>query len=73
LRALHWDQPPDRLSKAFADLDVQLSRSGPGSAVLLVANGLWYQRGDPLRQAFLEAARGDYRAEVSGADFIGNP
>jgi serpin B len=70
LQALHWGQQPDRLAGAFWAQDRLLERAAAGSAVLQVANGLWYQNGDAPLQAFLHSAQDDYGAEVRGADFV---
>ncbi len=70
LKALHWGRPPAGLAGAFGSQDGALGRSeGAGGVVLQIANGLWYQEGDGPRQAFLDGAREDFRAEVRGADF----
>ena len=69
LKALHWDQPPGLLGAAFGAQEALLARSAGSSVTLQVANGLWYQEGDAPRQAFLDGARDDFRAEVRGADF----
>jgi serpin B len=70
LKALHWDQAPGLLAGAFGAQDGLLDRSAGSTAILHVANGLWYQAGDAPRQAFLDTARDDFRAEVRAADFV---
>jgi serpin B len=70
LKALHWDQPAVGLAASFGAQDALLGPSAGAGAILQVANGLWYQEGDAPRQAFLDGARDDFRAEVRGADFV---
>jgi serpin B len=72
LRALHWDDQAGRLSRAFQAQDLQLRHLSGQGVTLLVANGLWYQDGNPPRQAFLQTARDEFGAEVRGVDFVGN-
>ncbi len=72
LQALHWSAARDRPSQAFEAQDRQLDLSGQDDMTLLVANGLWYQKGGEPRQAFLQTAQGGFGAEARSADFIGN-
>jgi serpin B len=73
LGTLHWRLPPDQMAAAFAAQDLQLDHAALAGAVLTVANGLWFQEGDSPQPAFLNVARGEYRAEVHAVDFIMNP
>jgi serpin B len=70
LHALHWDQPAGRLPDAFREQDDLFNLAARRSAILQVANGLWFQNGDAPIQAFLDAVRDDFRAEVRGVDFV---
>jgi serpin B len=72
LRALHWDRPPGQLPGAFGAQDRTLSHAAQGGVSLLVANGIWYQRGDPPLDSFLQVAKDDFGAEIQGADFVGS-
>src|ERR1700678_1997952 len=69
LQALQWVQPAGRLPGAFKEQDDLLDRASGSGAVLQVANGLWFQNGGAPRQAFLDLARDDFRAEARGVDF----
>jgi serpin B len=73
LKALHWGAASGRLSLDFGAQDRQLESSGQEDVTLMVANGLWYQRGGEPRMAFLQTAQGVYRAEARSADFSTNP
>lgn len=69
LRTLHWTQAPDQMAAAFGAQDLELDHANQAGEILNVANGLWYQRGQPPRAAFLKTAQLDYRADVRIADF----
>lgn len=38
-----------------------------------VANSLWLQKGDAWKREYLAVAQNDFRAMLSGADFVGDP
>jgi serpin B len=40
---------------------------------LRVANSLWLQKGDGWKKEYLAVAQNDFRAMLSGADFVGDP
>jgi serpin B len=70
LGALHWVQPTGSLAGAFREQDDLLGRAAVDGAILNVANGLWYQDGNPPNRVFLATARDDFRSEVRGVDFL---
>lgn len=69
LHTLHWNRPPDRLAAAFGAQDAGVVGAARDSLTLSVANGIWYQRGQPLRSSFEEAAKNAFHADVRVADF----
>jgi serpin B len=72
IHALHWEQPPTLMAPSFESQNRLIERANQGDATLLVANGLWFQRGGEPRPAFLQAARDEFGAEIREADFIGD-
>jgi serpin B len=73
LQALHWEQPSGSLATAFGAQDRHLEIATQRGAALLMANGLWFQRGSAPQPAFLKTARDAYGAEIREADFRGSP
>ncbi len=69
LHTLHWNRPPDRLGAAFAAQDAGVEGAARDLLTLSVANGIWYQRGQPPRASFSEAAQVSFHAEIRVADF----
>lgn len=57
------------MQAAFGKLDHQLRATGSSKVELLLANGLWLQKGHPLLPAFLDTARQNYGAAVKEFDF----
>ncbi len=69
LHTLHWSRPPERLGAAFAAQDAEVEGAARDDLTLSVANGIWYQRGQPPRASFSEAAQAAFHAELRVADF----
>jgi serpin B len=70
LHALHWTLPAGGLAAAFGARDGALNLASGGASTLASANGLWFQEGAPPLEPFLDAARGQFHAEIRPADFI---
>jgi serpin B len=68
-RTLHWTRSADQLAADFGAQDRQLDGAAREGLTLTVANSLWYQRGQPPRQAFLERAQSAFRVDVRVSDF----
>jgi serpin B len=70
-RVLHLDGDPRRVHASFGALQRQLGEDGNQKGIQVnIANGLWARQGHPFLPAFLQTATGDYRANVSQADFV---
>ena len=74
-RVLHLDLSGDRLHHTAAWLQWALTRppSSEGQAELLIANGLWLQRGMNVKGQFLGVLRRHYRVQPHAVDFRSNP
>ncbi|MDX6647050.1 MAG: serpin [Miltoncostaeaceae bacterium] len=71
-RVLRHDLPAARLRRAFGALQADLAAAGSGDVgrpLVRIANALWVQRGFAVRQAFLDALRGDFGAHAEELDF----
>ncbi|HRX85299.1 MAG TPA: serpin family protein [Phycisphaerae bacterium] len=69
-RALHFDLPPQRLHKAFAELmQRDQTVSGEKGIELAIANALWGEKSITFREDFLDLTRQYYGAGLRQVDF----
>lgn len=72
-KALHFTLPPERLHSTFAALLQELKGdSRKQRDELVIANGLWGQKGVGFKEDFLRLTREDYGAAVRDLDFAGD-
>jgi serpin B len=67
---LHFSGDVREVNSSFAELQRQLNEAGKQKGIqLTVANALWAQEGHPFLPPFLNAARGEYQANLAQANF----
>lgn len=70
-KVLHFDLPPERLHKAFAELMQQDTTAAGEDVEIAVANALWADRALTFRPEYVELTRRFYDAGVRTLDFAG--